>query len=378
MSKSWFYTKSGRPPVAATEDQLRALLAVGEVQGSDLLWSEGMAGWQPAAEFPELYPVKVVALAVKYCEKCGSPSDLQTRFCDKCGFSFAAPAIPVPPIPAEMIVNRRKFSFGNRRTIFALVLASVAATLGGAWIFLLGTDYYTRIPVAVHRSLNVAISNAFAEARKERRGTYYPVALWKETKLGRGVVLAGLQRNDPVHGDCQEYVVSFITDEKQPVIADFAQVACKQKADRAYTVHPEIPLVIDDARRQRARSLLPSAEPVAGGRWTIVNGKQPCANSRTAAIAMALTRPAPAITTWKSMNNRGALYVYDSVDSRSCQRIIAKTVPPPADGRQFAAEFCPYAEGPVVGWQRTKTSRPSAAEISLVEPLLDQVIGAIR
>lgn len=397
MSKAWFYTKNGQPQDAVTEEQLRALVGSGDVRGEDLVWSEGMSDWQPANRFPQLLPEHVSTSTRLYCARCGSPSDPQAHFCENCGGSLSDPAQPVqteyaaasrtqtssPQANASVDpLKNRKFSFEFRRAAIALGLACVAA-IGGAWFFLQGKsgteNHFARSSATVHASLNMAIAHAFAEARRENRKTFYPVALWKDTEFGRGVVLAAMRRNDPVHGDCQEYVVSFITDEKLPVIADFGQVACKHGADGAYTVHPEIPVAIDDARRQSARSLMPPATLAVGSAWPILNAKQARANSQVAAIAMALNSDqVPATVVWEGVESRGALYVYASKDSPNCRKVISKANPAPASGRQFGAGYCPYSDGPIAGWIRTTANTQLAAELAEAEPLLDQAIGSAR
>ncbi len=56
MDKLWYYTqgaeqeKNGPVP----EDQIRLLIASGQIQSSDLLWSEGMADWLPLSALPQL------------------------------------------------------------------------------------------------------------------------------------------------------------------------------------------------------------------------------------------------------------------------------------------------------------------------------------
>jgi len=60
--KNWFYSADGRErngPVA--ESELKRLLAAGQLSGATLVWSEGLAGWVPAASLAALQPVGVVA-----------------------------------------------------------------------------------------------------------------------------------------------------------------------------------------------------------------------------------------------------------------------------------------------------------------------------
>src|SRR6185369_14866679 len=51
---SWFYASEGKQQGPYPEGQFRDLVAQGVVRPDTLVWSEGMAGWQKAAEIPGL------------------------------------------------------------------------------------------------------------------------------------------------------------------------------------------------------------------------------------------------------------------------------------------------------------------------------------
>jgi hypothetical protein len=51
---SWFYASEGKQQGPFPEGQFRDLIAQGIVRPDTLVWSEGMAGWQKAAEIPGL------------------------------------------------------------------------------------------------------------------------------------------------------------------------------------------------------------------------------------------------------------------------------------------------------------------------------------
>lgn len=51
---SWFYASEGKQQGPFPEGQFRDLIAQGIVRPETLVWSEGMAGWQKAAEIPGL------------------------------------------------------------------------------------------------------------------------------------------------------------------------------------------------------------------------------------------------------------------------------------------------------------------------------------
>jgi hypothetical protein len=52
--RSWFYASNGQQQGPYPEGQLHDLIARGTVRADTLVWSEGMAGWQKAAEIPGL------------------------------------------------------------------------------------------------------------------------------------------------------------------------------------------------------------------------------------------------------------------------------------------------------------------------------------
>jgi hypothetical protein len=51
---SWFYAAEGKQQGPFPEGQFRDLIAQGVVRADTLVWTEGMAGWQKAAEIPGL------------------------------------------------------------------------------------------------------------------------------------------------------------------------------------------------------------------------------------------------------------------------------------------------------------------------------------
>lgn len=60
--KEWFYSADGQErqgPIA--ESELKRLLAAGQLPSATLVWSEGLAGWVPAASIAVLHPAGVVA-----------------------------------------------------------------------------------------------------------------------------------------------------------------------------------------------------------------------------------------------------------------------------------------------------------------------------
>lgn len=55
-NRSWFYAANGQQQGPYPEVQLRDLITRGTVGADTLVWTEGMSGWQRAAEIPGLVP----------------------------------------------------------------------------------------------------------------------------------------------------------------------------------------------------------------------------------------------------------------------------------------------------------------------------------
>ena len=52
--RSWFFASQGQQQGPFPEAKLRELIAAGAVNAETLVWTEGMANWQRAAEIPGL------------------------------------------------------------------------------------------------------------------------------------------------------------------------------------------------------------------------------------------------------------------------------------------------------------------------------------
>jgi hypothetical protein len=50
----WYYSRGGQQAGPVTVEELRGLLTNGQVAPTDLVWTEGMANWQPAGQVPAL------------------------------------------------------------------------------------------------------------------------------------------------------------------------------------------------------------------------------------------------------------------------------------------------------------------------------------
>ena len=81
---SWYYASSGVQNGPVSEEELRSLAASGRLLPTDLVWSAGMSGWQPAASVPGLLPARPA----------GGPPRLPAA---AAASSYAPPAASYPP-----------------------------------------------------------------------------------------------------------------------------------------------------------------------------------------------------------------------------------------------------------------------------------------
>jgi GYF domain 2/Domain of unknown function (DUF4190) len=52
----YFVGRSGQQTGPFSVEQLKGMAASGELQATDLVWKDGMAGWEPAATLPGVFP----------------------------------------------------------------------------------------------------------------------------------------------------------------------------------------------------------------------------------------------------------------------------------------------------------------------------------
>jgi len=57
MSESWRYIQNGEDQIPVTEEELKRLIASGQLSGEVLVWRPGMAEWSKARLVPELMPI---------------------------------------------------------------------------------------------------------------------------------------------------------------------------------------------------------------------------------------------------------------------------------------------------------------------------------
>jgi uncharacterized RDD family membrane protein YckC len=59
----WYYVSQGQRVGPVGEEELRRVVAAGQLYGTDLVWREGMAQWVPVAQVAELVPAGGMPLA---------------------------------------------------------------------------------------------------------------------------------------------------------------------------------------------------------------------------------------------------------------------------------------------------------------------------
>ena len=52
----WHYSHDGTQQGPVTEDEIKGMISTGSVKPSDLVWCDGMAGWEPVSSVAELMP----------------------------------------------------------------------------------------------------------------------------------------------------------------------------------------------------------------------------------------------------------------------------------------------------------------------------------
>ncbi len=52
----WHYSHDGTQQGPVTEDEIKGMISAGNVKPSDLVWCDGMAGWEPVSSVAELMP----------------------------------------------------------------------------------------------------------------------------------------------------------------------------------------------------------------------------------------------------------------------------------------------------------------------------------
>src|SRR5271154_6265171 len=87
MSAKYFYTVKGARRGPTTLDELKSLAAREGLKRSDLVWTEGMAAWQPAGATAEIFQ--------------GLPPDLEPGMAENTPLGDTMP----PPLPPSMLPN---------------------------------------------------------------------------------------------------------------------------------------------------------------------------------------------------------------------------------------------------------------------------------
>jgi uncharacterized RDD family membrane protein YckC len=83
MANQWFYARNNQQAGPITWEQLQQLAATGAVAGSDLIWTQGMSTWLPAATVPGLFAPPAIPAqggapyAMPYPAQAASPMPMQ-------------------------------------------------------------------------------------------------------------------------------------------------------------------------------------------------------------------------------------------------------------------------------------------------------------
>ena len=223
--------------------------------------------------------------------------------------------------------------------------------------------------LTMNRSLADSFGDVIQQIQDPTRKTAFPVAIWREKDLGRGSTLLNSTKQHPEFGECLEFAISFVTDDKQPQYADFTRAACRKHPADSYAVVPEVQVKVDKARLGRVRSFLPPPNLKPGDVWRVENTEKPKAHSSSAAMILGLNldpSSLPATRIWESVDSRGAVHVYAS-EKTDCLKVVSKSEIPEQSRPPFAAEYCRLQEGKMQisgGWQRTQAKAPPPEELA--------------
>ena len=137
MKPVWHYSvgKETHGPVTILE--LRGLLSGGQLQGSDLVWKEGLADWAPASEVAELSEsaggrsvssIPGSSGMSNYCSACGNAMDARAELCPKCGVRQRPAIAPKSRMITAMLAIFLG-SFGLHRFYLGQALLGLAYTI---------------------------------------------------------------------------------------------------------------------------------------------------------------------------------------------------------------------------------------------------------
>jgi hypothetical protein len=96
MAEQWYYTRQGQRFGPLSTEQMRQLAVAGQLQQSDLVWTEGMAEWTAAGRFPQLFTPAAAAA--------GAPP---------AGGVPAAPGVPAPAADGGGLFDSLDLSFSR-------------------------------------------------------------------------------------------------------------------------------------------------------------------------------------------------------------------------------------------------------------------------
>jgi hypothetical protein len=137
---SWYYAASGVKNGPVSEDDLRALAASGRLLPTDLVWSEGMTDWLPAASIPGLLPAGAPG---------GDPALRWLLPVGRSGWAIAAgylgifsllgifaPFAVVAGILGLRHIKQNPHLGGRGRAIFGIVMGGLVMLMAGALLLM--------------------------------------------------------------------------------------------------------------------------------------------------------------------------------------------------------------------------------------------------
>lgn len=152
----WHYSVGKETYGPVTILELRGLLAGGQLQGSDLIWKDGLPDWTPASEVAELSgaagphtPQDSAAIRGRtvYCAACGKSMDFRAEICPQCGVRALAPVTPKSRMVTAMLAIFLG-SFGLHRFYLGQAIQGLSYTFTWAFFMIAAFVFMAaRIPV---------------------------------------------------------------------------------------------------------------------------------------------------------------------------------------------------------------------------------------
>lgn len=157
----WYYTQGGQQKGPVTREAIGQLAATGQLRPEDLVWTQGMAAWQPAGQIAGLFPgiaaipppIPTQGIAMPYAMPAPYASYPQQRLGDDAGIRMLLPvgrsgwaiaagylgliSVLMVPAPFALIcsivairdIKRHPDRHGMGRAIFGLIMGLIFTLL---------------------------------------------------------------------------------------------------------------------------------------------------------------------------------------------------------------------------------------------------------